>query len=59
VRVYQRAQSYLSQNDPRLHFGLGKAALVEKLEVRWPNGAVETLTNLPVDRYMVVTGGGG
>ncbi|HEX7529384.1 MAG TPA: CRTAC1 family protein [Thermoanaerobaculia bacterium] len=59
VRVYQRAQSYLSQNDPRLHFGLGKAALVEKLEVRWPNGAFETLTNLPVDRYMVVTGGGG
>ena len=59
VRVYQRAQSYLSQNDPRLHFGLGKATRVEKLEVRWPSGAVETLTSLPVDRYMSVTGGGG
>ena len=59
VRVYQRAQSYLSQNDPRLHFGLGKATRVEKLEVRWPGGAVETLTDLPVDRYMAVMGGGG
>jgi hypothetical protein len=59
VRVYQRAQSYLSQNDPRLHFGLGKATRVEKLEVRWPSGAVETLTDLPVDRYMAVMGGGG
>lgn len=56
VRVYQRSQSYLSQNDPRLHFGLGRATRVEKLEVRWPGGAVETLTGLPVDRYMTVTG---
>jgi hypothetical protein len=59
VRVYQRSQSYLSQNDPRLHFGLGKATRVEKLEVRWPGGAVETLTDLPVDRYMAVMSGGG
>ncbi len=59
IRVYQRSQSYLSQNDPRLHFGLGKATRVEKLEVRWPGGAVETLTDLPVDRYMAVMGGGG
>jgi hypothetical protein len=58
MRVYQRAQSYLSQNDPRLHFGLGKAARVEKLEIRWPSGSVETLTDLPVDRYMAVTSSG-
>jgi len=58
IRTYQRTQSYLSQNDPRLHFGLGKATRVEKLEVRWPSGAVETLTDLPVDRYMVMGGGG-
>ena len=58
IRTYQRTQSYLSQNDPRLHFGLGKATRVEKLEVRWLSGAVETLTDLPVDRYMVMGGGG-
>jgi hypothetical protein len=56
VRVYQRSQSYLSQNDPRLHFGLGKATRVEKLEVRWPGGPVETLADLPVDRYVAVSG---
>ncbi|HVO50256.1 MAG TPA: CRTAC1 family protein [Thermoanaerobaculia bacterium] len=55
VRVYQRAQSYLSQNDPRLHFGLGKAAKVDTLEIRWPGGAVQTLRDVPADRYVTVT----
>jgi hypothetical protein len=55
VRVYQRAQSYLSQNDPRLHFGLGKSAKVDTLEIRWPGGAVQTLRDVPADRYVTVT----
>jgi hypothetical protein len=55
VRVYQRAQSYLSQNDPRLHFGLGKAAKVDTLEILWPGGAVQTLRDVPADRYVTVT----
>ncbi len=55
IRVYQRAQSYLSLNDPRLHFGFGKATRVETLEVRWPSGIVQTLRDVPVDRYLTVT----
>jgi enediyne biosynthesis protein E4 len=55
VRVFQRAQSYLSQNDPRLHFGLGKATRVETLEIRWPSGVVQTLRDVPADRYLTVT----
>ncbi len=55
VRVYQRAQSYLSQNDPRLHFGLGKRAKVDALEIRWPSGTVQTLRDVPADRYVTVT----
>ena len=55
VRVYGRGQSYLSQNDPRLHFGLGKAAKVDALEIRWPSGAVQTLRDVPADRYLTVT----
>src|SRR5262249_48558757 len=33
--------SYLSQNDMRLHFGLGKAAKVDEVEIRWPSGKIE------------------
>ncbi len=43
---------FLSQSDPRLHFGLGGATRVEKLEIRWPSGAVQTLENLPVNQYL-------
>ena len=51
--------SYLSQNDLRLHFGLGKAAKIESVEIRWPSGKVETLKNLPADSiYTVVEGSG-
>ncbi|MBW2692997.1 MAG: CRTAC1 family protein [Deltaproteobacteria bacterium] len=54
VRVYQPTQSYLSQNDPRLHFGLGRDARVETLEIQWPGRAVQKLTDLPADQYYTV-----
>src|SRR5260370_20026315 len=51
--------SYLSQNDLRLHFGLGTAAKMESVEVRWPNGKTETLENLAADSiYSIVEGEG-
>jgi hypothetical protein len=51
--------SYISTNDPRLHFGLGPDAIIEKVEVRWPNGVVETLNNLASDTlYTIVEGKG-
>src|SRR5579863_1755065 len=51
--------SYLSQNDLRPHFGLGDHARVERAEVLWPDGKVETLTNLAVDRFYSVREGAG
>jgi hypothetical protein len=45
---------YLSQNDERLHFGLGAAATVDKLIVHWPSGREQTLENLTVDRVLTV-----
>jgi enediyne biosynthesis protein E4 len=51
--------SYLSQNDPRLHFGLGAEARMDLVEVRWPNGNVETLKDVPADFiYTVIEGAG-
>jgi hypothetical protein len=49
---------YLSSNDRRLHFGLGPAAQVDRLEVRWPDGARETREHLPVDRVYALDRGG-
>ena len=51
--------SYLSQNDLRIHFGLGAHQRVDKTEVLWPDGKVETLTNLIADRFYTVREGAG
>jgi hypothetical protein len=51
--------SYLSQNDFRLHFGLGSADRVDRVEVRWPSGATENLRNLAADGFYVVKEGSG
>jgi len=45
---------YLSQNDERLHFGLGGAATVDKLIVHWPSGREQTLESLTVDRVLTI-----
>ncbi|MGC2638349.1 MAG: CRTAC1 family protein [Acidobacteriaceae bacterium] len=50
---------YCSSHDPRLFFGLGAHARVEKLEIRWPSGAVETLDNLAADRILTIREGAG
>jgi hypothetical protein len=51
--------SYLSQNDLRIHFGLGQLDRVDKLEIFWPGGKTETLFNLPADRFYMVREGAG
>jgi len=51
--------SYLSQNDLRLHFGLGKHRMADKVVVLWPSGATDTLTNVAVDRFYCVEEGKG
>jgi len=51
--------SYLSQNDLRVHFGLGQASSIERLEVRWPNGLEEEWTGLQVDRILALKEGSG
>ena len=38
--------SYFSQNDLRVHFGLGKAEKVQLLEIRWPSGQVDSLKDI-------------
>jgi len=51
--------SYLSQNDLRLHFGLGAHDHLDKAEIRWPDGKVELLTKVAADRFYIVREGSG
>ena len=50
--------SYLSVNDPRLHFGLGSAAIAD-VDIRWPLGGTEKLSNVAADQLIYVTEGSG
>jgi hypothetical protein len=45
---------FVSQNDRRLHFGLGKNPKIEKAVIHWPSGLVQTLDNLVPDRLYTV-----
>ena len=51
--------SYLSQNDLRIHFGLGKHERVDRVKVFWPDAKVEVLDNLAADRFYMVREGLG
>ncbi len=46
VRSVAGGGSYLSASDRRLHFGLGDAAKIDQIEVRWPSGRIETRTDI-------------
>ena len=50
----QSGGSYLSHNDLRLHFGLGQTERVDRLEVRWPSGAVQVLSDIAADQVLTV-----
>jgi hypothetical protein len=51
--------SFESSNDFRMHFGLGDSKTVDKVEIRWPDGAKETYTLPAVDRYFAIEEGKG
>jgi hypothetical protein len=59
VREVNPFGSYQSQSSYAVHFGLGDAEAVERLEIRWPDGEVETLTDLPTRAFLTVTQGSG
>jgi enediyne biosynthesis protein E4 len=47
--------SYLSQNDLRLHFGLGKESKIDSVEIQWPNSPTEKLSGLVADKIYTIT----
>lgn len=53
------AQSYLCSNDPRAHFGLGSATLVQSINVVWPDGSAEQFPGVPADQIITLRKGSG
>jgi len=48
------ASSYLSSSDKRVHFGLGKEKVAQKIEIRWPSGIRQTLKDIAADQILEV-----
>jgi enediyne biosynthesis protein E4 len=59
LQEVRAGSSYLSQSDLRVHFGMGKAPRAERLEIRWPSGAVEVLQDVEANQILTVTEGRG
>jgi hypothetical protein len=59
VEQAKGGMSYMSASDPRIHFGLGKRAKIASLEITWPSGQIDRLTNVPTNQIITVKEGAG
>ena len=59
IREILSASSYISQSDLRQHFGLGRNTKVDSVEIRWPSGHVEHLSNVSANQFITVREGQG
>ena len=53
-REIQRAASYLSSHDPRVHLGLGGSDVAELVEIHWPSGILQSLRNVRANQILTV-----
>lgn len=51
--------SYMSASDPRIHFGLGARKKIDSLQITWPSGQIDKLTDVPEDTIIAVKEGMG
>lgn len=59
IQEVQAGASYLSQNDFRLHFGLGNVEQIESVEVRWSDGKIENISGVEPNRIVTISRGKG
>ncbi len=59
VDEVRSGSSYISNNDMRVHFGLGSVGKVESVQIRWPSGLIERWQNVPVDSIQTMKEGSG
>ena len=58
-RLIVPGYSFSSSNDPRVHFGLGSATAVDKIQVQWPDGTEETFAGVTADQFILLKKGEG
>ena len=58
-RLVGPGYSFSSSNDPRVHFGLGSATAVDKIQVQWPDGTEETFAGVTADQFILLKKGEG
>jgi hypothetical protein len=54
MREVKSGGSYQSQNDLRVHFGLGSARIIDQLEIRWPGGKVQKMNDVKANQILLV-----
>jgi hypothetical protein len=59
VREVKSGSSYLGQNDLRAHVGLGMSTRVDRIDVRWPGGRIDTVRDVAVNQIVTITEGQG
>jgi len=59
VEQAKGGMSYMSASDPRIFFGLGKRGKIDSLEITWPSGQIDRLTNVGIDQIIAVKEGVG
>jgi hypothetical protein len=59
ILINQNANSYLSYNDPRIHFGLGISKKVDRVEIVWSDGSKEVFNNILANQYISIRQGKG
>jgi hypothetical protein len=59
VDEVRSGDSYISQSDLRLHFGLEKRTKVDSIQVRWPSGTVDKISGVGVNRVLTIKEGQG
>jgi hypothetical protein len=59
TRLRTGGGSYLSSHDPREILGVGTATKIDSVQIRWPSGIVDKLTNVPLNKYLKVVEGVG
>ncbi len=59
VEQAKGGMGYMSASDPRVHFGLGKSTRIDFLEITWPSGQIDRLSNVAIDQIIAVQEGKG
>ncbi|HJX93133.1 MAG TPA: CRTAC1 family protein [Pyrinomonadaceae bacterium] len=58
-RLKTAGGSYLSSHDPREILGIAKATKIDSIQIKWPSGQIDKLTDVPINKYVKVTEGQG